>query len=225
LNRFRSVNLILVLLGPPGAGKGSIAKLLELRRGMVHLSTGDMIRAELARPDSPVAERIRAVVESGGLVDDATVEEILTARIVGDASSMLLDGYPRNLRQAERLGEILADAGRKLTAAVLFEVPDAVIVQRLSNRRSCPVCGAVYNLLTVPPKVEGVCDRDGERLVARPDDDEETVRRRLELYEKETHPLVEYYRERGRLVRVDGVGEPEKVYRRLAEILAPLEGR
>jgi adenylate kinase len=217
--------LILVLFGPPGAGKGSIAKFLELRRGMAHLSTGDLIRAELGRPDSPVADRIRAVVESGALVDDATVEEILAAKIAENAPSMLFDGYPRNLRQAERLGEILARAGRNLTAAVLFEVPDAVIVQRLSNRRSCPVCGAVYNLLTVQPKVEGVCDRDGEKLVARPDDDEPTVRRRLELYHRETSPLVEYYRERGKLVRVDGVGEPEKVYRRLVEILAPLEKR
>ena len=217
--------MILVLLGPPGAGKGSLAKLLELRRGMTHLSTGDLIRTELARPDSPVAGRIRAVVESGALVDDATVEEILADRIAGNAPSMLLDGYPRNLRQAERLGEILAGAGRNLTAAVLFEVPDSVIIRRLTNRRSCPVCGAVYNLLTVPPKVEGVCDRDGEKLVARPDDDEQTVRRRLDLYRRETSPLAEYYRERGKLMRVDGVGEPEKVYRRLSEILVPLERR
>jgi adenylate kinase len=217
--------VILVLLGPPGAGKGSIAKLLEQRLGMAHISTGDLIRAELARPDSPIAGRIRAVVESGGLVDDATVEELLAARIAGNAPSMLLDGYPRNLRQAEHLGEILADAGRSLTAAVLIEVPDSVIVQRLSNRRSCPVCGAVYNLLTVPPKVEGVCDRDGESLVTRPDDDEKTVSHRLELYRRETGPVVEYYRERGGLVRVDGVGEPEKVYRRLEEMLAPLGRR
>jgi len=217
--------LILVLFGPPGAGKGSIAKFLESRRGMTHLSTGDLIRAELGRPDSPVADRIRSIVESGALVDDATVEEILAERIAEHAPSMLFDGYPRNLRQAERLGEILARAGRNLTAAVLFEVPDAVIVQRLANRRSCPVCGTGYNLLTDQPKVEGVCDRDGEKLVARPDDDETTVRRRLELYHRETSPLVEYYRERGKLVRVDGVGEPEKVYRRLLEILAPLEKR
>lgn len=217
--------MILVLIGPPGAGKGSIAKLLQRRRGMAHLSTGDLIRAELADPASEITDRIRATVESGGLVDDATVEGILANRIANEASSIIFDGYPRNIHQAERLGELLAEAGRTITAAVLFDVPDTLIVQRLSNRRSCPVCGAVYNLLTVPPKRGGICDHDGSKLVKRPDDDEETIRLRLQIYRRETSPLVDYYRMRGKLVQVDAVGEPEKVYQRLLKLLTPSEER
>lgn len=217
--------MILVLFGPPGAGKGSIAKLLQRRLGMAHLSTGDLIRTELADPASEIADRIRATVESGGLVDDPTVEGILANRIADGASSIIFDGYPRNIHQAERLGELLAEAGSTITAAVLFDLPDTVIVQRLSNRRGCPVCGAVYNLLTVPPKREGICDHDGSKLVKRPDDDEETIRLRLQVYRRETSPLVDYYRMRGKLVQVDAVGEPEKVYQRLLKLLAPSEER
>ncbi len=215
--------MILVLFGPPGAGKGSLAKLLQRRRGMTHLSTGDLIRAELTDPASEVAERIRATVESGGLVDDAIVETILARWIGGDAPSIIFDGYPRNMHQAERLGELLADAGRTLTTAVLFDVPDTVIVRRLSNRRNCSVCGAVYNLLTVPPKREGICDHDGSKLVKRPDDNVETIRRRLQVYHRETSPLVDYYRGRGKLVQVDGIGEVEEVYRSFLNALARFE--
>jgi adenylate kinase len=196
--------------------------ILVRRWGIVHVSTGDLIRAELADPGSRIAPRIRATVESGGLVDDETVEMILSRRLAGDEPSMVFDGYPRNVRQAERLDALLAGAGRVLTAAVLIEAPDDLIVRRLSNRRSCPVCGAVYNLLGAPPRREGVCDNDGERLVRRADDDEDTIRRRLELYRRETGPLVDYYRERGKLVREDGRGGTEEVFDRLMEDLEPL---
>ena len=216
--------LILVFFGPPGAGKGSIAKLFQQHRGVPHLSTGDLIRAELADPDSDIAGRIRAVVESGGLVDDDTVEAILAKRIAREKLPIIIDGFPRNLRQAGRLDDFLAASGRSVTAAVFFDIPDTVIVQRLSNRRSCPVCGAVYNLLTVPPKREGVCDHDQARLIKRPDDTPEAVRRRLQVYREETSPLVDYYRERGKLVRLNAVGGPEKVYHRLLDVITDYEG-
>lgn len=211
-----------VLLGPPGAGKGTVAKLLARRRGMIHLSTGDLIRAAIAAGDE-LGRRVEDVVASGGLVDDDTVEELLRRRLESTAgATFLFDGYPRNLNQAERLERLLTEAEGRLAGAVALEVPADEVVRRLSARLGCPVCGRAYNLITKPPRNDRRCDADNAELVQRPDDDPETVRRRLEVYAEKTAPVLDYYADRERLHAVSGVGAIEDVYERAAAVIEKL---
>ncbi len=212
-----------VLLGPPGAGKGTIAKLLVKEYGFEHLSTGDLIRAELKKSDSELGEQIRAIVESGGLVDDATVERLLSQRLAEVTAPVLFDGYPRNLAQAARLAEILLKSGRKLGGALALLVPDEEIVNRLTNRRSCPVCGRVYNLKTNPPGDGFHCDDDNAELTKRADDNEETVRHRLSVYHEQTAPLLGFYEERDSLLEIDGFGSITVVMERTSAVLDSLK--
>jgi len=208
-----------VLLGPPGAGKGTIAKLLVKQYGYEHLSTGDLIRAELKKTDSKLGDQIRAIVESGGLVDDVTVEKLLSQRLAEVKAPVLFDGYPRNLTQAARLAEILESRGRKLRGALALLVEDDEIVNRLTNRRSCPVCGRVYNLKTNPPGDGFHCDDDNSELTKRADDSEETVRHRLAVYHENTEPLIDFYKERDSLLSIDGLGSISVVMERTCAIL------
>ncbi|MCD4734392.1 adenylate kinase [bacterium] len=208
-----------VLLGPPGAGKGTIAKLLVKQYGYEHLSTGDLIRAELKKTDSKLGDQIRSIVESGGLVDDITVEKLLSQRLAEVKAPVLFDGYPRNLTQAARLAEILESRGRKLGGALALLVEDDEIVSRLTNRRSCPVCGRVYNLKTNPPGDGFHCDDDNSELTKRADDSEETVRHRLSVYHENTEPLIDFYKERDSLLAIDGLGSISVVMERTCAIL------
>jgi len=208
-----------VLLGPPGAGKGTIAKLLVKQYGYEHLSTGDLIRAELKKADSKLGDQIRTIVESGGLVDDATVEKLLSQRLAEVKAPVLFDGYPRNLTQAARLAEILNTSGRKLGGALALLVADDEIVNRLTNRRSCPVCGRVYNLKTNPPSDGFHCDDDNSELTKRADDSEETVRHRLSVYHQNTEPLIDFYKEQDSLLAIDGLGAISVVMERTCAIL------
>ena len=204
----------MVLLGPPGAGKGTQAKELSARLGVPHISTGDMLR-EAVREGTPLGLKAKAVMESGGLVSDELLTGIVKERLAkGDCTpGFILDGYPRNLSQAAILEGILKELGKEAVRAVELEVADEVIVSRLSSRRSCPSCGAVYNVVTSPPKSPGVCDKCGTSLTLREDDKEDVIRERLRVYHEKTAPLSQHFRSRGALLSVPGDGRPEDVLR------------
>jgi adenylate kinase len=201
--------MIVILFGPPGAGKGTQAKLLTAALGVPHVSTGDMFRDHKAR-GTAIGERVKAIMAAGGLVTDdvtnAMVEERLARPDV--AQGCILDGYPRTVGQAQFLDGVLARLGRTLGQVVSYEVSEAALVDRIGGRRSCPKCGAVYHVTSQPPKVAGACDVDGEALVLRDDDQPEKVRNRMKVYASDTAPLKAYYQARGQVVEVDGLGEP-----------------
>ena len=205
----------IALLGPPGAGKGTQAKRLSDKLNVPHLSTGDLLRAAVAA-GTPLGKEADRAMREGLLVSDDLVLRVLQERIAEpDAKrGFILDGYPRNVPQAETLTQITS-----LDRVVYFEIPEAVLVERISQRRSCPQCGSVYNLLSQPPKVPSRCDRDGTELVQRPDDTEEAVRMRFEVYRKQTQPLLEHYQRQGILRSVDAVGKVEEVESRTWEAL------
>jgi adenylate kinase len=202
----------LVLLGPPGAGKGTQAKVLAGKIAVPHISTGDMLR-EAVREGTELGLKAKAVMERGELVSDELLTGIVRERLAKAdcADGFILDGYPRNLSQAGILEEILRDLGKHEVLALELEVPDEVIVTRLGSRRSCPACGAVYNLVFSPSKRQGVCDVCGKGLILRDDDKEDVIRERLRVYHEKTAPLSNRYRERGRLKAVPGGLAPDKV--------------
>jgi adenylate kinase len=213
--------LNLILLGPPGAGKGTQADRLTGDFDLPYLATGDMMRAIKAE-DSPLAEEVRSYMDKGHLVPDEIVCKVLLARVDAEGGDgFLLDGFPRNLAQADILAEALESRGRSLTAALLIEAADDVIVQRISGRRICAK-GHVYHVEFDPPKHEGVCDQDGTRLVQRDDDKPETVHERLRVYHEQTAPLIDYYEERGILRRFDGTRSPTEVHDHIRATLATL---
>jgi adenylate kinase len=189
---------IIVLMGAPGAGKGTQARLLQERRGLPQISTGDIFRA-LSKSDSPLAEEVRGVLAAGRLVPDELVVRVVEERTSREdcRAGYVLDGFPRTTAQAEGLDQVLEQSGRRVDLVVLFEAPDETIVKRLAGRRSCPQCGAVYNVYFNPPAVEGRCDRCGSPLQQRPDDVPATITRRLEVYREQTSPLVSFYEDGG----------------------------
>lgn len=191
----------LVFLGPPGAGKGTQAKQLASARGLLHLSTGDMLRDAIAK-GTPTGKKAREFVDKGFLVPDEVVDALVAERLAGkDAGKgWILDGYPRNKSQAEALRRL----GAELSGVLYLHVDDERLVKRISGRRSCPKCGAVYHLEAKPPKTAGACDACGTALVQRKDDEEKVVRDRLEVYHRNTAPLVRFYEEAGLLRRIDG---------------------
>jgi adenylate kinase len=204
--------MILILLGPPGAGKGTQAKLLARDLAIPHISTGDMFRDHKAR-GTELGRQVEAIMASGGLVTDdvtnALVKDRLSRPDVG--RGFILDGYPRTTAQAEYLEGLLASLSRTLDRALSYEVPDAVLVDRMSGRRSCSKCGAVYHVTSNPPRQAGACDRDGSSLVLRDDDKPETVVRRLQEYQAKTEPLKRWFSARGRLSAVTGTGSPDEI--------------
>lgn len=199
----------MVLLGPPGSGKGTQAARVAGDLGMKHISTGDLLR-EAVKAGSELGKQAEGYMKKGALVPDeimlGLIEEELSA--LGD-QGWLLDGFPRTLRQAEDLSRVLERLGQDIDRAILIDVPPEVIVGRLTSRRVCPNCNAVYNLESNPPEIEGRCDECGTGLVQRPDDEEETVRNRLRVYEEQTAPVIDYYRDG--LVRVRGAGDIEEI--------------
>ena len=196
--------MIVVLLGPPGVGKGTHAKWMVETYGWAHLSTGDMLRAEIAE-GTELGLEVKSFVSTGGLVPDGTILKMVKGRLARPecAKGVILDGFPRTTPQAEGLDQLLADVNRPLDRIVALTADPNLLVKRLTNRRSCSQCGKDYNLLFSPPKSEGVCDLDGAALIQREDDREETIRHRFGQYQEKTGPLLDYYRNRPGYCEVD----------------------
>jgi adenylate kinase len=215
--------LNLILLGPPGAGKGTQAERLRADFGLAHISTGDMLRAQVA-DGTELGREAQRYMTAGELVPDEVIIGMIVLRISApDArDGFLLDGFPRNEQQADALAEALANLERRLLAALLIDVPDDEVVRRLGGRRVCAKNGHVYHLEFDPPKHEGVCDQDGSRLIQRDDDREETIRRRLEVYHQQTAPLIGYYDRAGLLRRFDGRRSADDVNHHIRATLATL---
>jgi len=204
----------LILFGPPGAGKGTQAERIAKKMGIPHISTGDMFR-EAAAKKTELGFKVKEYMDKGELVPDDIVVRVVEERLKQSdcEKGFLLDGFPRTVFQAEVLDRILERLNRKVDAVINLEVGEEEIIRRLSNRRVCRVCGAVYHLIFNPPKVQGRCDKCGGELYQRDDDREEAIKRRLKVYLEQTKPLIEYYRKKGILVDVDGnksIGEVEK---------------
>ena len=210
----------IVLLGAPGSGKGTQAKKLVADYGYPQVSTGDLLRDAVARGTAHGLQA-KAAMDAGRLVSDDIVLGILKDRLAQPdaAKGFILDGYPRNLAQAEALEGVLAELGQPLDAAVLMDLDHEILLKRLTGRRSCSGCGRVYNIHFLPPPADGRCETCGGELVQRADDREETIGRRLEVYRAETAPLVEHYRDIGKLRVVAAEGPFDEVYARLVKTL------
>jgi adenylate kinase len=212
--------LRIVLLGPPGAGKGTQAKLLQEEFNACQVSTGDILRKAVAE-QSPVGKEAAEYINRGVLVPDSVIVKLVAERLNDNdcRKSFILDGFPRTIPQAQSLEEILKKMDLTLHHVLLMQVPPELIVERLAGRRTCKGCDAPYHRSFDPPKQEGVCDRCGGELRQRDDDREETVRARLDVYDAQTAPLVDYYRQRGILREIDGVGKVEDIQKRVIKAL------
>jgi len=195
----------MILLGPPGAGKGSQAQNLSTALSVPHISTGDIFRANI-KEGTALGKQVKAIIDAGGLVPDDLTVHIVEDRLSRSdcADGFILDGFPRTIPQAEQLDAILSRGGNAVDVVVNLACPDDVIVGRISGRRMCH-CGRTYHLVSNPPRVEGVCDLDGDTLFVREDDREETVRTRLETYHLQTEPLIAYYAKEGLVKDIDGI--------------------
>ena len=215
--------LNLILLGPPGAGKGTQAERLENDFHLPYIATGNMLRAAVEE-GTDLGKEAKKYMDEGDLVPDELIIGMILECVDHERCNdgFLLDGFPRNLEQAKSLESALAKLERTVTAALLIEVPDEAIVRRLSGRRTCKKEGHVYHVDTNPPKHEGVCDIDGSKLVQREDDKPETVEKRLRVYHDNTEPLVEHYQDAGVLRRFDGMRNPTEVHDHLRATIATL---
>ena len=214
----------IILLGPPGAGKGTQAKRLEETRGLIQLSTGDMLRAAV-KAGSPIGQRLQSIMASGSLVPDEIIVEMIHDRMAADdcKHGFILDGFPRTVAQAEALDRMLAENGWKLDAVIELAVDEPELVQRIAGRYSCATCGAAYHDRFNPTKHEGICDVcGGTEFIRREDDRAEAVHKRMQVYRSQTAPILPYYRERGILKSVDGMAEIDEVARQIDGVLAGL---
>ncbi|MDM7922632.1 MAG: adenylate kinase [Pyrinomonadaceae bacterium] len=211
---------IIVLIGAPGAGKGTQARLLQEREGIPQISTGDMFR-EMKTLDTPLAREVQEIMKSGKLISDDITYKIVRDRTSRDdcRSGYILDGYPRTAVQAAQLEDLASEQGFEIRA-IEVDVPRGELLKRLTGRRNCPVCGEIYNIYSKPPKTDNVCDLHPDtQLNHRADDNEESVSARLETYDEQTKPLIEYYENSGRLSRVDGTGDVEAIYAELKSLI------
>jgi adenylate kinase len=221
-----ALNHAFVFLGPPGAGKGTQSKLLAHRSGVPHLSTGDMLR-EAIKLDTYLGRLVRPVMERGDLVSDELVMAMVEERVGRPdcADGFVSDGFPRTLPQAEKFDCVLAKLGFGKPVVIDFRISPDLLLRRLTGRWTCSVCGEIYNVYDAPPKVPGICDRDGGKLIQRPDDRPDVVKERLAAYERQTRPLAEYYRNHDVLDIIDASSSMDEVSRALSEIIKRAEGR
>ena len=210
----------IVMLGAPGSGKGTQAKLLVDKYKLPQISTGDLLREAVAE-GSPLGRQAKAAMDAGQLVSDEIVLSIIQERVTRpDArKGFILDGFPRNLQQAEALDQLLTGLGRPLNLALLVAVDVDALIQRLVGRRTCLSCGQMYNVFYAPPHIEGRCDECGGRLRHRADDNEETIGNRLRVFETHTHPVIDYYQQQNKLRTVQGVGEINDIFRAVTKIV------
>lgn len=210
----------IIMLGAPGAGKGTQAKMIADQYGALHISTGDIFRANI-KNNTPLGQKAKTYMDQGLLVPDELVVDLVVDRLAQDdcKKGYILDGFPRTIPQAESLDAALAEAGTEIDYAIDVAVPDENIVKRMSGRRACVACGATYHIEHVPPKKENVCDRCGSQLILRDDDKPETVLKRLGVYHQQTQPLIEYYQKKGKLVTVDGTQDMKDVFRAICKLL------
>lgn len=211
----------IVLLGPPGSGKGTQASALQKRRGIPHIASGDILRATV-RDDTQLGRQARPYMDRGDLVPDTLILDMMADRLsqpdAGDG--YILDGFPRTVAQAEALEQRLAQIDRELDAVIYLRVPDAEILRRLSGRRTCPACNAIYHVDTMPPQRHGLCDSCGAELVQRQDEKPDVIRKRLEVYTEQTQPLLLFYRERSLLHEIDGTIGVDNVVDAIEHIVA-----
>jgi adenylate kinase len=201
----------LVLLGAPGAGKGTQCKSIVERYNLLHLSSGDILRQERAE-GTELGKKAQDYMDSGALVPDEIIIEMMAKAVdKAPASGFVLDGFPRTVNQAAELDRTLVASGQQIDAVLNLEIEDQVVTKRITGRRSCPACGAVYHIENLKPKTEGICDKDGTKLVQRPDDTEQVLANRLETYHRQTEPLVDYYKKNSTVYDFDADRDPDDV--------------
>ena len=210
----------IIMLGAPGAGKGTQAKMIADKYGVPHVSTGDIFRANI-KNGTELGMEAKKYMDQGLLVPDELTVKILLDRVSQPdcKNGYVLDGFPRTIPQAEVLDKALAELGESIDYAIDVDVPDENIVKRMSGRRACVSCGATYHVVHVPPKKEGICDRCGSELILRDDDKPETVKNRLDVYHKQTQPLIDFYTKKGVLKTVDGTVDMQDVFKTIVAIL------
>lgn len=210
----------IIMLGAPGAGKGTQAKQIADKYSIPHISTGDIFRANI-KNGTELGKKAKQYMDQGALVPDELTCDLVMDRIQQDdcKDGFVLDGFPRTIPQAEALDAALGKINEKMDYAIDVDVPDENIVNRMSGRRACLNCGATYHLISIPPKVEGICDRCGSEIVLREDDKPETVQKRLKVYHEQTQPLIDYYKNQGILKSVDGTQPMDEVFKAIVTIL------
>ncbi|AEA34312.1 adenylate kinase [Hippea maritima] len=212
--------MILILLGAPGVGKGTQGVLISKEYGIPQISTGDILRKEV-REETELGKKAKVYMDKGELVPDEVIIGMMENRIKDDdcKNGFILDGFPRTVAQAEAFDGMLKKNRLELDKVLLIDVPEEEIVDRLTGRRVCPNCGAVYHIKNNPPKNDNLCDKCGSKLIQRDDDKEDTVRNRLEVYKKSTMPLIDYYTKTGKLIKINGVGSIDEIFSRVKEVL------
>lgn len=210
----------IVMLGAPGAGKGTQAKMIAEKYGIPHVSTGDIFRANI-KNGTELGREAKKYMDQGALVPDELTVKILLDRVAQDdcKNGYVLDGFPRNIPQAEVLDKALSELGDEIDYAINVEVPDENIIRRMGGRRACVSCGATYHIEHIPPKKEGICDNCGQELILRDDDKPETVKNRLNVYHEQTQPLIDFYSGKGVLKTVDGTADMKDVFAAIVGIL------
>ena len=210
----------IIMLGAPGAGKGTQAKKIAEKYQIPHISTGDIFRANI-KQGTELGNKAKSYMDAGELVPDKLVVDLVVDRVAQEdcKNGYVLDGFPRTIPQAEALDAALAEIGSKIDYAINIEVSDADIIERMSGRRACETCGATYHIVNVPPKKEGICDIDGGKLILRDDDKPETVKNRLAVYHEQTEPLIKYYTDKGEIFDIDGTIGLDNVFAAITNLL------